>query len=81
MKFRDVKDMDELAELDGRIKQIHLLIIRQRQLIEELDQNDETLASAEIMFESLRMSLFLSLQDRHRLRTRLDIKSPEFEAA
>ena len=67
--------MPTIAEADNRVRQTHLLIERQRRLMEQLQESDRDSTSAEIVFESLLISLSLSVQDRHRLRIMLNIEN------
>jgi hypothetical protein len=60
--------MIELLEADRRIAESHALIERQRQLIEKLAYEGYDITSAQIVFDSLCVSLSLHVQDRHRLR-------------
>ena len=60
--------MTELAEAELRVGEFHSLIERQRQVIEGLRQGGDNLTSAWTVYESLLISLSLSLRDRHRLR-------------
>jgi hypothetical protein len=66
--------MSELLEAERRVAEIHALIERQRQLIEELGYEGHDITSAQIVFDSLLVSLSLHLQDRYRLRATLNGK-------
>jgi hypothetical protein len=67
--------MIELPEVERRIAEIHSLIERQRQLIEDLGRGGCDITSAQIVFDSLRISLYLHLQDRFRLLVMLNVKA------
>jgi hypothetical protein len=67
--------MSELLEAVRRVAEIHALIERQRQLIEELGYEGHDITSAQIVLDSLLVSLSLHLQDRHRLRATLNVKT------
>jgi hypothetical protein len=67
--------MSELLEAGRRVAEIHALIERQRQLIEELGYEGHDITSAQIVLDSLLVSLSLHLQDRHRLRATLNVKT------
>jgi hypothetical protein len=60
--------MIELLEAEWRVAECNALIERQRQLIEELGYEGRDITSAQIVFDSLLVSLYLHVQDRHRLR-------------
>jgi hypothetical protein len=64
-----------LPEVERRVAEIHSLIERQRQLIEDLGRGGCDITSAQIVFDSLSISLYLHLQDRFRLLARLNIKA------
>jgi hypothetical protein len=67
--------MTELLEAERRVVESNFLIERQRQLIEELGYEGCDITSAQIVFDSLCVIPSLHLQDRHRLRAILNIKS------
>jgi hypothetical protein len=67
--------MIELLEAERRIAECNTLIERQRQLIEELGYEGYDITSAQIVFDSLCISLSLHVQDRHRLRTMLIVNA------
>lgn len=75
IRARVYRDFAELLEAEWRVATIHALIERQRQLIEELGYAGNDIISEQIMFDSLCVSLSLQLQDRHRLRTALNVKA------
>ena len=66
--------MVELVEAEWRVGEFHSLIERQRQLIEDMRQGSGDLTSAWTVYESLLISLSLSVNDRHRLRTKPALK-------
>jgi len=67
--------MIELLEAERRVAETNALIERQRQLIEELGYEGHDITSAQIVFDSLCASLYLQVQDRHRLRAMLNVKA------
>jgi hypothetical protein len=67
--------MFELPEVERRVAEIHSLIERQRQLIEDLERGGGDITSAQIVFDSLGISLYLHLQDRFRLLAMLNAKA------
>jgi hypothetical protein len=67
--------MIELPEVEGRLAEIYSLIERQRQLIEDLGRGGRDCTSEQIVFDSLRISLYLHLQDRFRLLAMLNVKA------
>jgi predicted RNA-binding protein with PIN domain len=67
--------MIELLEAERRVSETNALIERQRQLIEELGYEGHDITSAQIVFDSLCVSLSLQVQDRHRLRAMLNVKA------
>lgn len=71
----DNRHAPELLEADRRVAEIHALVERQRQLIEKLGLAGHDITSAQIVFDSLCASLSLQLQDRHRLRAKLNVKA------
>ena len=70
----------ELLEAEWRVAECNALIERQRQLIEQLGNEDRDITSAQIMFDSLLVSLYLHLEDRHRLHA-LNGKAAEVREA
>jgi hypothetical protein len=67
--------MFELLEAEQRVAEINVLVERQRQLIEDLAYEGHDTTSAQIVFDSLVRSLSLHVQDRHRLRVRLNLST------
>jgi hypothetical protein len=67
--------MIKLLEAERRVAETNSLIERQRQLIEELGYEGHDITSAQIVFDSLCVSLSLQVQDRHRLRAMLNVKA------
>ena len=59
--------MIEVLETERRVAECNALIEHQRQLIEQLGNEDRDITSAQIVFDSLLVSLYLHLQDRQRL--------------
>ena len=79
--FTDNWRTAELAEAERRVPEVNVLIDRQRQLIDELEQRGVDHTSAKIVLDSLTVTLSLYVQDRHRLRTTLNVRRPEASAA
>ena len=74
VKLPDTKYLvNELADIQRRVQDIHLSIQRQHKLIEDLYQAGKSITSAEIVLDSLQISLSLSVKDRYRLRNSLNI--------
>ena len=67
--------MRELLEAERRVAECNAHIERQRQHIEELAYEGRDIASAQIVFDSLLVSLSLHVQDRQRLRAMLNVKA------
>jgi hypothetical protein len=65
----------ELAVAERRVPEINTHVDHQRQLIERLAREGNDITSAEIMLDSLLLSLFLAAEDRHRLRAMLNMKA------
>ena len=65
----------ELLDAEWRIAETNALIEDQRELIEKLAYEDDDATSAQIVFDSLLVSLFLHVQDRHRFRAMLNVKA------
>ena len=58
----------ELAKANRQVRITNALIELQRQLLEHLDQAGDDLTSANIVFDSLLVSLSCCVEHRHRLR-------------
>jgi hypothetical protein len=67
--------MIKLLEAERRVAESNALIERQRQLIEKLGYDSHDITSAQIVFDSLLVSLSLHVQHRHRLRAILNVKA------
>ena len=59
--------MIEVLDAERRVAECNALIEHQRQLIEQLGNEGRDITSAQIVFDSLLLSLYLHLQDRQRL--------------
>ena len=70
----DGRTLTELAVAERRVSEINACVDRQRQLIKQLAAAGNDITSAQIMLDSLIVSLFLAAEDRHRLRARLNTK-------
>jgi hypothetical protein len=57
-----------ISEAERRVKELTSLITNQLRLIRKLEKRGRDLTSAKIVFDSLRVSLFLATQDWHRAR-------------
>jgi hypothetical protein len=66
--------LGELAAAERRVPEINECVDRQRQLIGQLGCRGDDTTSAEIMLDSLLLSLFLAAEERHRLRAILNAK-------
>ena len=64
--------LTELAIAERRVLEINTRVGRQRQIIKQLAGAGKDITSAEIMLDSLLVSLFLAAEDRHRLRAMLN---------
>jgi hypothetical protein len=58
----------EISEAECRVKELTVLITNQLRFIRKLEKRGKDLTSARIVFDSLRVSLFLATQDWHRAR-------------
>ena len=67
--------MTKLLEAERRVVESNALIERQRQLIERLKDEGHDIASAQIVFDSMCVSLSLQVRERHKLRARLNAKA------
>ena len=67
--------LTELAAAERQVSEIDECVDRQRQLIEQLGCRGDDITSAEIMLDSLLLSLFLAAEERHRLRAMLNAKA------
>jgi len=65
--------MFELLEAERRVAECNARIEHQRRFIEELGYQDD-MTSAQIVFDSLCVSLSLYLRDRHRLRELSEVR-------
>jgi hypothetical protein len=73
--------MVELLEAERRVAECNARIERQRRVIEELKYQAHDVTSAQIVFDSLCVSLSLCLRDRHRLRELTEDKSGHLNSA
>jgi hypothetical protein len=64
--------LTELAVAERRVSEINALVGHQRQFIEQLARVGNDVISAEIMLDSLLLSLFLAAEERHRLNAMLN---------
>ena len=67
--------LTELAVAERRVAEINALVDRHRQLFERSAREGSDITSAEIMLDSLLLSLFLAAEERHRLRATLNATS------
>jgi hypothetical protein len=70
-----------LAEAERRVSEMNAFIDMQRQQMEELGAEGHDITSAQIILDSLMISLYLSVESRHRLRTLLDSRDSRASAA
>ena len=73
--------MSELADAERRVSEMNAGIDRQRQHMEELAAEGHDITSAQIILDSLLISLYLAVESRHRLRTKLDNRKSKVSAA
>lgn len=71
----------ELAEAERHVSAMNAFIDTQRQHMEELGAEGHDITSAQIILDSLMISLYLSVESRHRLRTILDSRESRASAA
>ena len=57
-----------IVEAERRVQELNALVKAQMRLIRKLEERGKDLTSAKIVFDSLRVSLFLATQDWHRVR-------------
>ena len=67
--------MIEVLLAERRVAERNMLIERQRQTIEELRGKGSDITSAQIVFDSLCLSLAMHVRDRHRLRAALNVEA------
>jgi hypothetical protein len=67
--------MRELLQAERRVAEAHALIEQQRKYIEKLVYEGRDIISAQIIFDSLLVSLSLHVQDRNRWRCRLTLSA------
>jgi hypothetical protein len=68
----DDRVLTDLAVAERRVLEINACVDSQRQLIKRLVDAGKDSTSAQIMLDSLIVSLFLAAEDRHRLRAILN---------
>lgn len=71
----------ELAEAGRRVLEFNAHVDEQRQLIEKLAAERQDITSAQTVFDSLLISVFLYVQERHRLYMMLNDKAAQSDAA
>ena len=64
-----------LTLAEHRVPEINALVDFQRSLVKELADAGKDTTSAEIMLDSLLLSLFLAAEERHRLRALVNMES------
>ena len=69
--------LTELAVAGHRVPEINARVDHQRLLIEQLRREGNDTTSAEIVLDSLLLSLFLAAEERHRLGVILNTKADE----
>ena len=70
-----------LAEADGQVREMVACVDRQRQLICDLAEAGLDVCSAQIVLDSLLISVFLWVQERQRLHDVLHARSTKATAA
>ena len=63
-----------VAEAERRVPELNDCVNRQRQLVKQLASAGKDVTSAQIMLDSLIVSLFLAAEERHRLRVMLNTR-------
>lgn len=66
LQLRDNLASAESLKEDGQVPELHARIDRQRQVIEQLAVEGHDITSAQIILDSLLLSLFLHVEERHR---------------
>jgi hypothetical protein len=74
LEASEQRALSELAVAERLVPEINACVDRQRQLIKQLASAGKDVTSAQIMLDSLVVSLFLAAEDRHRLRAMLNAK-------
>ena len=71
----------ELAKADGQVREMVACVDRQRQLIWDLAEAGSDISSAQIVLDSLLISVFLWVKERQRLRSLLHARIIKSAAA
>ena len=71
----------ELAKADGQVREMVACVDRQRQLIWDLAEAGSDVSSAQIVLDSLLISVFLWVKERQRLRSLLHTRVIKATAA
>jgi hypothetical protein len=71
----------KLAEAGRRVLEFNTRVDEQRQLLENLAAQGQDTMSAQIVFDSLLISVFLHVQERHRLDMMLNDQAAQSNAA
>jgi len=72
LQLRDNLASAGSLEEDGQVPELHARIDRQRQVIEQLAVEGHDITSAQIILDSLLLSLFLYVEERYRLNGALN---------
>ena len=67
--------MIEVLLAERRVAEFNVLVERQRRIIEELRAKGSDITSAQIVFDSLCVSLSMHVSDRHYLRATSNVKA------
>jgi hypothetical protein len=84
MQLEDNSDSSlaaKLAEADGQMRELNACADRQWQLITSLEDAGSDIASAQIVLDSLLISIFLWVKERQRLRSLLHARIIKSAAA
>jgi hypothetical protein len=75
LQIQDNLRLSPLAEKDRQVRDLHARIDHQQRLIENLAIEGHDTTAAQIILDSLLISLYLQVQDRHRLSAMLSGRS------
>ena len=75
LHIRDNLRLSTLAEKDRQVRDLHARIDHQRRIIEKFAIEGHDTTAAQIILDSLLISLYLQVQDRHRLSAMLSRRS------
>ena len=75
LQIRDDFRLSTLEEKDHQVRELHARIDHQQRIIEKLAIEGHDTTAAQIILDSLHISLYLQVQDRHRLSAMLSRRS------